>query len=72
MQIRCYHCHRPYALSQEAVHAALTQIHEEKLHHFNAHCPHCGKSSQIAFDALKRAAPNWKPGEAILDNGKQS
>lgn len=71
MQIRCYHCHKPFALSQEAVHAALTVLKEEKLHHYNAHCPHCGKSSRIPLDVLQRAAPNWKPGETIQNDGKQ-
>ncbi|MBN1536821.1 MAG: hypothetical protein JW908_08830 [Anaerolineales bacterium] len=63
MQIRCYHCHKPYALSKDAVATALDILSEEKLHHYNARCPHCGKSTQIGFDALKRAAPNWTPKE---------
>ncbi|MEN6300379.1 MAG: hypothetical protein ABFD51_10825 [Anaerolineaceae bacterium] len=71
MQIRCYHCHKPFALSQEAVHAALTLLTEEKLHYYDARCPHCGKSNRIALDALQRAAPNWKPGEQTQEDAKQ-
>lgn len=64
MQIRCNHCHKPYALSNDAVHTALDTLQEEKQHHYNARCPHCGKATQIGLDVLKRAAPNWKPAES--------
>ncbi len=72
MQIRCYHCHKPYALSKETVDTALNTLHIEKLHHYNARCPHCGKATQIGFDALQRAAPNWKPVESTQDNEPKS
>lgn len=64
MQIRCYHCHKPYALSNDSVHTALDTLHAENLHYYNARCPHCGKTTQVSQDALKRAAPTWKPGES--------
>ncbi len=72
MQIRCYHCHKPYALSKETVHVALNMLSEEKLHHYNARCPHCGKDSRIAFDALQRAAPDWKPGVSLESDDQKS
>lgn len=61
MQIRCYHCHKPYALSKEAVLAALDQITAENLNHYNAYCPHCRRANRISASELHRAAPAWKP-----------
>ncbi|MGW8226227.1 MAG: hypothetical protein ACWGOY_10860 [Anaerolineales bacterium] len=61
MQIRCTNCHRPFAINREAVHAALDEIHSQNLTHYNAYCPHCRRSNRISPDALKRAAPDWKP-----------
>ena len=63
MQIRCQNCHRPFALSKEAVHAALEQVTAEDLKHFDAHCPHCRRVNRVSRQALKRAAPTWKPQE---------
>lgn len=60
MQIRCYNCHKPYALGREAVREALDLIHKEGLSHFDAPCPHCRRVNRLAPDALKRAAPDWK------------
>jgi phage FluMu protein Com len=59
MQIRCYHCHRPFALSKETVHFALDMIQAENLSHFDAPCPHCRRINRISPDELHRAAPDW-------------
>lgn len=72
MQIRCHHCHKPYALSNDAVQLALETLHTEDLHYYNARCPHCGKATQIGLDVLKRAAPTWKPGETTQSDEKGS
>jgi phage FluMu protein Com len=61
MQIQCTHCHKPFALGREAVHAALDTLTAEGLHHFNANCPHCRRVNRVSKDALRRAAPEWKP-----------
>ena len=60
MQIRCQHCHRPFGLDKPIVHAALDQLYSEHQKHYDAHCPHCGKSNKISRSQLKRAAPDWK------------
>jgi hypothetical protein len=62
MQIRCSNCHRPFALSREAIHAALDTVTAEDLSHFNAYCPHCRRANRISRQELQRAAPDWKPG----------
>ena len=61
MQIRCHNCHRPFALIKEGVHAALEQVTEENLKHYDAQCPHCRRVNRISRKQLKRAAPTWRP-----------
>ncbi len=61
MQIRCYHCHKPFALSKETVHSALEMIAADNLNHYNAYCPHCRRANRVSPDELHRAAPAWKP-----------
>ncbi len=58
MQIRCSNCHRPYALSQEAVQAALDEVLAQGLGHFNAPCPHCRRVNRVSREELQRAASN--------------
>ncbi|HLE53008.1 MAG TPA: hypothetical protein VI755_13155 [Anaerolineales bacterium] len=61
MQIRCTHCHKPFALNKDAVHAALDSITAEDLGHYNAHCPHCGRTNRVSRRELQRSAPDWRP-----------
>jgi phage FluMu protein Com len=63
MQIRCGHCHKPFAMGKEAVHAALDAIESDKLIHYNAYCPHCRRANRISRQELQRAAPDWQPQE---------
>jgi phage FluMu protein Com len=60
MQIRCSHCHKPYALSKEAVHQALDQMAANpELHHHDAPCPHCRRVNHVSKAELVHAAPEW-------------
>lgn len=59
MQIRCYNCHKPFALGKEAVHAALDTVTAEQLSHYNAVCPHCRRVNRVSHAELQRAAPDW-------------
>jgi phage FluMu protein Com len=59
MQIRCQHCHRPFGLGKETIHAALDYLTTEDLGHYNVNCPHCGKSMRKSRAELQRAAPEW-------------
>jgi phage FluMu protein Com len=61
MQIRCYHCSKPFALNKEAIHAALDAVTAQDLSHFNAQCPHCRKVNRVSRQELLRAAPDWQP-----------
>lgn len=60
MQIRCFNCHKPFALGKEQIHAALDELAAEDLGHFNAHCPHCGRVNKVSRSDLQRAAPTWE------------
>jgi phage FluMu protein Com len=61
MQIRCNHCHRPYALNKDMITIALDNLYSEDQHYYNAPCPHCRRSNQVSRQELERAAPGWKP-----------
>ena len=65
MQLRCYNCHKPFALGKEAVNYALDTVTKEDLNHYNAYCPHCKRANRVSVQALHRAAPNWEPGAGI-------
>lgn len=60
MQIRCYSCHKPFALSKDTVHAALETITAEGLSHYDAPCPHCRRVNRVSRQELLRAAPDWE------------
>lgn len=60
MQIRCYNCHRPFALKREIVHAALDMMTSQDMSHYDAPCPHCRRVNRVSRDELMRAAPDWK------------
>lgn len=60
MQIRCYHCQKPFALKKEIIHAALDQVTKENQSHFDAPCPHCRRVNRVSRDELVRAAPDWQ------------
>jgi hypothetical protein len=69
MQIRCSHCHRPFALGKEAVHASLDAAQAENLAHINTQCPHCGRSNRVSRQELQRAAPDWTPSSQAETSG---
>lgn len=60
MQIHCYHCHKPFAISKEVIHNALDALSDENLSHYNAYCPHCRRANRISFEELQRSAPDWR------------
>jgi phage FluMu protein Com len=60
MQIRCYHCHKPYAINKETIHTALDYVTAENMSHYNVPCPHCRRVNMVSRQELQRAAPDWK------------
>jgi phage FluMu protein Com len=61
MQLRCFKCHKPFAIGKDAVYAGLDTMEAEDLQHYNAQCPHCKRMNRVSREELLRAAPNWKP-----------
>ena len=59
MQIRCNHCHRPFALAREAVYETIDSLRKEGLSHYSVNCPHCRRANRISLKELLRAAPDW-------------
>jgi hypothetical protein len=47
--------------------AALEEIHDEGLNHYNAYCPHCRRANRLSPKELQRAAPDWEPGTSSTD-----
>ena len=60
MQVRCFKCQMPIALSQEVLYAALDHMTDEDLIHYDVRCPRCRKTNRVSIEQLKRAAPGWQ------------
>jgi hypothetical protein len=45
--------------------AALRKMHAENLHHYDAHCPRCGRANAISRERLEMFSPGWE--EAIKE-----
>ncbi len=60
MQIRCYNCHKPYAIGKQETHTALDLLEAQGLTHYDAPCPHCRRVNRISRPELERSAPDWK------------
>lgn len=71
MQIRCTNCHKPFAIGKETVYAALDVIHTDGLNHYNAQCPHCRRTNRLSPKQLKRAAPDWQPGQSTAEPAEE-
>jgi phage FluMu protein Com len=72
MQIRCSSCHKPFAMSKEAVHEALDVLTEGDMAHYNASCPHCRKTNKVSREELLHAAPGWTIGGAEAEEEAQT
>jgi RNase P subunit RPR2 len=59
MQIRCQHCHKPFAIGKAMVHSILDGMEVDNMSHYNATCPHCRKVSRISRSELQHSAPDW-------------
>jgi len=63
MNLTCFYCQTPFTLSMEQKVAALRKMHAENLHHYDAHCPRCGRANAISRERLEMFTPGWE--EAI-------
>jgi hypothetical protein len=63
MNLTCFYCQTPFTLSMDQKIAALRKMHAENLHHYDAHCPRCGRANAISLERLEMSTPGWE--EAI-------
>jgi hypothetical protein len=65
MNLTCFYCQTPFTLSMDQKIAALRKMHAEDLHHYDAHCPRCGRANAISRERLEMFTPGWE--EAIKE-----
>jgi hypothetical protein len=65
MNLTCFYCQTPFTLSMDQKIAALRKMHAENLHHYDAHCPRCGRANAISRERLEMFTPGWE--EAIKE-----
>jgi hypothetical protein len=70
MNLTCFYCQTPFTLSMEQKIAALRKMHAENLHHYDAHCPRCGRANAISRERLEMFTPGWE--EAIKEPAMQA
>ena len=63
MNLTCSYCQTPFTLGMAEKVAALQKMHAEDLHHYDAHCPRCGRANAVSRERLERFTPGWQ--EAI-------
>ncbi len=70
MNLTCFYCQTPFTLSMDQKIAALRKMHAENLHHYDAHCPRCGRANAISRERLEMFTPGWE--EAIKEPAMQT
>ena len=60
MNLRCFYCQTPFTLSTDEKVAALRKMHAEDLHHYDAHCPRCGRANPVSRERLEMFTPGWE------------
>ena len=60
MNLRCFYCQTPFTLSTEEKVAALRKMHAEDLHHYDAHCPRCGRANPVSRERLEMFTSGWE------------
>ncbi|MCP4538544.1 MAG: hypothetical protein GY832_15530 [Chloroflexi bacterium] len=57
MQVRCQRCSFMFTLSREAVTAAIEEIKESHVKHYNVECPKCRRQVKMPVKDLQRGQP---------------
>ncbi|HIE56915.1 MAG TPA: hypothetical protein EYP88_01600 [Anaerolineales bacterium] len=50
----------PISLNRATIYAALDEIHDGDLAHYDVRCPRCRKMNRVSAKQLRRVAPGWK------------
>ena len=70
MNLTCSYCQTPFTLGMAEKLAALQRMHDENLHHYDAHCPRCGRANAVSRERLQMFTPGWK--DAIKETTPES
>src|SRR5271157_3464524 len=70
MNLTCSYCQTPFTLGMAEKVAALQKMHAEDLHHYDAHCPRCGRANAVSRERLEMFTPGWQ--EAIKETASES
>jgi hypothetical protein len=65
MNLTCSYCQTPFTLGMAEKVAALQRMQAENMHHYDAHCPRCGRANAVSRERLEMFTPGWK--EAIKE-----
>jgi len=49
--------------------AALQKMQAENMHHYDAHCPRCGRANAVSRERLEMFTPGWQ--EAITETASE-
>ena len=60
MNLTCSYCQTPFTLGMAEKLAALQRMHAENLHHYDAHCPRCGRANAVSRERLQMFTPGWQ------------
>jgi len=70
MNLTCSYCQTPFTLGMATKVAALQRMHAENLHHYDAHCPRCGRANAVSRERLEMFTPGWK--DAIQETASEA
>jgi len=70
MNLTCSYCQTPFTLGMAEKATALQRMHAEDLHHYDAHCPRCGRANAVSRERLEMFTPGWQ--EAIKETAPES
>ena len=69
MNLTCSNCQTPFTLGMAEKVAALQKMQAENLHHYDAHCPRCGRANAVSREQLEMFTPGWQ--EAIKETASE-
>ena len=69
MNLTCSYCQTSFTLVMAERLAALQKMQAESLHHYDAHCPNCGRANAVSREQLEMSTPGWQ--EAIKETASQ-
>ena len=69
MNLTCSYCQTPFTLGMAEKVAALQKMQAENMHHYDAHCPRCGRANAVSRERLEMFTPGWQ--EAVKETASE-